>query len=288
MRQGFNRMFDPKRLIAVLALAVTPAHAQVDPGPAATDPSSAHALLEALERADADLTDLTADINYVRFFEISGDRQVRRGTVKFRSRPAPSGEAGKPADRRFRVDFTVLEVGATRRDERRTMIFDGQWFVDAVHNDRLFVKRQVVPPGETTDPLRLGEGPFPLPLGQKKDEILARYGASIRPTDEALEYPELVRHVAGATQLRLVPKGADELDEVRLWYAQDGQGRYLPTLALTVNRAGDRSFVQMLNVRRNPDVSIPEAEMSTQTPESGWEVHETPWNDADRSSLDGR
>ncbi len=240
------------------------------------------ALLDALEHADADLTDLTADLNYVRYFEISGDRQIRRGTLKFRSRP----REGHAPDRRFRVDFSSLEVGSTRRDERRTLIFDGEWFVDAMHADRLFVKRQVVAPGTTIDPLRLGEGPFPLPIGQKKADILAHFDASLRPAGEGIEFPNLAEHIAGATQLLLVPKEEGDLAEVRLWYARDARGSLLPRLALTVNQAGDRSFIQLLNVRRNPEVSLAEDEMSTRTPESGWEVQEMPWTDAPTPSPD--
>ena len=40
----------------------------------------------------------------------------------------------------------------------------GEWFVEKLGNDKQMFKRAIIAPGEKIDPLRIGEGPFPLPI----------------------------------------------------------------------------------------------------------------------------
>jgi len=46
----------------------------------------------------------------------------------------------------------------------------------------MFQKRQVVAPGESFDPLSI-DGPFPLPLGQKRETVLARFDVKLIEDD---------------------------------------------------------------------------------------------------------
>src|SRR4051794_12475411 len=99
-RKTMNPRNGPTLLTSLIAgVLVAGACAQQPPvgghpgaGPAQAAPgefASADDLLKALERADENLTSLTADIRYDRTFELQGDRQVRTGKLYFVS--------GKPA-----------------------------------------------------------------------------------------------------------------------------------------------------------------------------------------------
>lgn len=268
--------------------------------------NNADDLLLALENADADLRTLSADLRYDRTFEIAGDRQVREGKLHFISRPAadPKADPNAPArnDRKFSITFTKLIVGPRVRDAKddpsvmKEYIFDGEWLVEKLPGEspKLFTKRQVVAPGERFDPLRIGEGPMPIPIGQRRQDILDRYSAQLVSADADLDDPDLKKFVADSYQLKLVPRpermDEDEFREIRLWYrrgapnaagkkpdAKAEPGALLPRMARTINRSGDESIVQLINVQLNKP--IPDTAMDTRTPgpKDGWDIQIIPF-----------
>lgn len=249
------------------APAATPAPAQPvtpAPAPAATAQfKDAEALLDALERADAGLTSLRADVRYDKIFEDQGDRQTRLGRLMFRAQP-PAAE-GQPPRRSFALLIDELWLG-TRRDQKLQMIiFNGEWFVEKIPAEKRFVKRRIARPGDSFDPFKVGEGQFPLPIGQKKADILSRFDATLLPAEAELEgeddkeTAELRAFVANTYQLRLTIRPelrqSAEMREIRLWYrtqtSADGTTLLLPRMARTTHRGGTLSIVRMLNVTLN-------------------------------------
>lgn len=274
---------------AAAAAAERMAAAQAMPG----EFKDAEALLNALESADKDLVSLTADVKYDRTFEIQGDRQVRLGKLYFVVDPPAPDDATKTPRKRFAIKFDRLYVGEVVRDEHKTYIFDGQWLMEKDQDTKFFMKRQVVPPGEHFDPLKIGEGPFVLPIGQKKADIDRRYTVQLLPTNEGIEpaadatEPEkrdaerLKGDVAGSWQLKLTAKPEfapeEEFSEIRLWYKRGAKGELLPRLARTVNKAGDVAVVLLTNTElqlvgkpENKDAAVPAAVVDTTAPE-GWD-----------------
>ncbi len=269
--------------------------------PAATAPApsefkTADDLLEALETADKDLRSLTAEVKYDRTFEIAGDRQVRFGKLWFVSNP-PTESGGIP-QRKFAIRFERVFVGPVPRPEDKTYIFDGQWMMEKDGEAKFYQRKQVVGPGEHFDPLKVGEGPFVLPVGQRKADIKQRFDAELLPaaaglepgkdaTEEDKKAAEAAKgDVEGAWQLRLTPKAAvegDDFTEVRLWYKRGVQGELLPRMARTVNTAGDVSLVLLINVQvqlagkpENAGARVP-AEMLDTTPPQDWDGNTQEW-----------
>ena len=91
------------------------------------------------------------------------------------------------------MTFDTLIVADRRESIGQHYAFDGQWVVEKTPADKQFTKRQVVPPGEDFDPLRIGEGPFPVPVGQRKADILDRFDAEILPATPAHELLRALR-----------------------------------------------------------------------------------------------
>lgn len=244
--------------------------------------TTADELLNALHGAGRDIRSLSADIRYTKkFAAIEGDEsQVRIGRLWFRSTPgvkpgeaSPAAEA-KP-DRAFRVDFTTLIVDDKLRDEPQTFIFDGEWLVERQPLQKLQWKRRVVAPGQKIDPLAIGEGPFPMPIGQSREKILERFTAELLPPSDGwpgardsaqngldagapgepgtAPAPSLAPEWLLRTyQLKLTPKpGTDEarkFESVRLWY---DRATLLPRMALTDDGGGAFSEVLLTNVKTN-------------------------------------
>lgn len=246
--------------------------------------TTAEALLEALERADASLRTLEADVVYDKTFDIGGDRQIRRGRLYYSDN---KGE-GKARARKFAVYFNQLIVGRRLEKEPKVYIFDGQWLVEKLPTQKQFIKRQIVGEGQEFDPLKIGEGPMPIPIGQRKDETLARFNAELLGPEVGLPEPEegeevaakaLREHVAGTMQLRLTPRSGSEeardFLEVRLWYrrvegAEAASASFLPVMARTVSKAEDVSLVRLTNVTMN--MAMDESLLDTTPPGAGWNV----------------
>lgn len=250
--------------------------------------TTAEQLLADLETADADLRALQADIRYTRDFAIAGDTQVRMGTLWFQdATESAKAEKGAARKRRFAIQFDTLSFGDREENQTQIYNFDGEWLVERFPGEKRMVKRQVVPPGESFDPLKIGEGPLPIPIGQKKDDILARYDATLLPPEDGFEempavrMQELTKMAEGCVQLMLTPRAdraeTDDFKEIRLWYRRQPlpngkEGRLLPRIAKTVNRADDISVVQLLRVKTNNQVEIDPTKFDTRTPATGWDV----------------
>jgi hypothetical protein len=274
----------PLAAVLAAALALAPA-AGVGAEPA--DPperfETVGALLDALETADEGLRTFRSKIVYDRRFALQDDQHIRFGDLYY-TVEAPAS-AGAPPTRSFEVAFdTLLLKGAgpddpwSQREERESWIFDGRWLVEKRYEERQYVAREIARPGQTIDPLALGESPLPIPIGQRKADILDRYEAELLEPLEDLdaEDPTIAgyrEHAAGAHQVRLVPLPHVAEDagfrEARLWYRRDAGGRLLPVLARTIDRKRDESYFQIAEPIINEP--LPAGALDT-TPPVGWHV----------------
>jgi hypothetical protein len=187
--------------------------------PAATPPADARApfatadaLLDAVEAVASTLADFRAEVALVTTDDVTGDTERREGQVLFVQEP------GKPATRRFAVLFTVFIDGTGRADEKpvRYLYADG-WLTEADFARRHLLRRQLAYPGEAFDPLKPGEGPVPLPIGQRKEDVARRFETALA-TQPA---PAAIAKLGRVQGLRLTPRPgmADrDLLEAVVWY----------------------------------------------------------------------
>ncbi len=273
-----------------------------EPGDRQAAPSAAVAWLDRLEAAGRGLEGFRARVIYTREQPLLGDRQVRIGRLAYQPaerRSADDAETddgadadgadgsdaigndddadggntdGRPA--KFAIRFTHLQVGRGLRERPQYYIFDGQWLAEIHPDRRQFIKRQVVPPGRRYDPLKLGEGPFPLPLGQRRQQVLELFEVElVRAEDDP----------ADAVHLALTPRAeqAERLDyrRIDLWYDRD---TLLPRRVRAEEPSGDLTIVELKDPRVGPIGSDEAAELfSTETPPagSGWRVEVKPWSE---------
>lgn len=76
---------------------------------------------------------------------------------------------------RFLIHFTKLSAEGIERETGEYWAFDGHWLTERNDKSRTIIKREIAAPGERKDPFKLGQGPFPLPLGQKRKDILENF-----------------------------------------------------------------------------------------------------------------
>jgi hypothetical protein len=122
------------------------------------------------------------------------DKTIKKGALLF-ARGDPNSK--------FLIRFTELIAAGVidRREEH--FLFDGQWLTTLNQNGKRVIRRQIARKGERIDPFELGKGPFPLPFGQKRAEMLKQFEITLSPF--ALGDPLQTKH------LHCVPRANTEL-----------------------------------------------------------------------------
>jgi len=237
---------------------------------------TAEQLLDALETADKDIDRLSAGVRYTKVFAIAGDAQQRQGVLRFQLRPR----------KMFEIEFETLLISGELRDVPQTFVFDGEWFTEVYPGEKLMIHRRVVAPGETLDPFDLEQGPFPLPIGQRKDVILERFTPRLAPPDEGLLGDEFLAALAarardgGWLQLVLTPREGVEFandegrafETLRMWY---DPVTLLPVLGLSVEpiegELADMKLLEFFRVRTNDDAEEGRFAVEAPAPDAGWD-----------------
>lgn len=144
--------------------------------PPATAPAAAPSvdqILERLEKKGDQIRDLQTRITFSKIDPILEDKQVFQGILRFKEeKPNPH----------FLIQFDKFTQEGMTRDAKEWHTFDGQWYTEARERTKTIVKRQVVRPGEQVNVFRLGQGPFPLPFGQKKADIEKHFEVRVVPS----------------------------------------------------------------------------------------------------------
>jgi hypothetical protein len=231
--------------------------------------ADAAALLDAVESVAAGMRDFRASVTLETTDDVTGDTERRMGSVVLEQ------QEGKPATRRFAVVFDRFVDGGGRMDERpvRYLYADG-WLTEADFVQRTLVRRQLARPGEPYDPLKPGEGPVPLPVGQRRADVLARFDASLADAPRAPALARLGRPLAGLA-LRPKPGAADrDLRDAVVWY----DAETLVPVGVEASRANGRTTVVLRSATVNGGLDDAQRALLTLAAGAteGWRVDERP------------
>lgn len=179
-------------LAVALALLAVAGRSEGRFSPGGEPSAEVERLLERLDEHGQTLREFVAQVALSESDASTGLGSVRTGVVRYQS----AGAAGSP---RLRVSFVSrAEDDGPPRAERLEYLLDGSWLTERNYRRKAEVRRQVVRPGQTLNLFRLGEGPFPLPIGQKPQDVHRQF--------------EVSRLEGEANALRLVPR-----EGTRLW-----------------------------------------------------------------------
>ena len=251
--------------------------------------NTAEELLDGLEESIKSLENFSAILNY-RKEDPFTSTEIRSGRILFHqaapTNPEAAADAESPADgplrKRFAITFERETIGQQMRERHQRYIFDGAWLVEIDFDNKQFIKRQVVPPGEVFDPLKLGEGPFPLPIGQPKEEVLARF------TAELIDFPQdgflRGRIPPSGIGVKLTPRAglaiARDYESISIYY---DRRTMLPVAVDALSPDGVRKIVVLFNTKKNEDLEPEEVEamLSVEPPmdAADWSIDIRPWKD---------
>ena len=138
---------------------------------AASQPSSGDAVVDAildrLELKGQAIRDLRADVlnEDMQTMPVT-ETNTKRGVILFRrAEPNPT----------FKVVFTErVDAGVVLKD-REEFLFDGVWLIELHDKTHSVLRRQMAAEGQRVDLFKLGRGPFPLPFGQSRRDMLTNF-----------------------------------------------------------------------------------------------------------------
>lgn len=173
---------------------------------------------------------------------------------------------------KFLVHFTAKITGGRKNDLDERHMFDGRWYVEMKSETRTFERREVRREGDVGNPYRIGEGPFPVPFGQKKADILKEFEVSLAAPAET-DPPD-------TDHLKLMPRVETETGrsykQVDVWVAREGPQHGLPIKLHTSKKDGTGKINSYLTItfadaRLNEGFSGSVFELR---PPAGYDVHE--------------
>lgn len=148
-----------------------------------TQQSSIDEVLDALDARGQGLNSFTTDVKLAETDSATGDGSVRSGKVWY--------EAG--ANPRIRVTFDKREANKKITEDKVEYLLSGSDLIDRTYRTKTEVTRHVLKPGEKLNLLKLGEGPFPLPIGQKKEDVHANF--EVRKVEPKKDDPAQTVHL---------------------------------------------------------------------------------------------
>jgi len=155
--------------------------------------------LDRLERSGKETRDFSALVTLERIDALSDDREVRRGRVVVDGLPGPA--------RRIGVIMEEYIDGSGRGSaDNRLFIFDEGWLLEFDTPRKRLTRRQLARPGEEVDPLRVGDGPFPVPLGQPRADVEREFDVSMAALPDAPLFKRLAEGADRLFTLALVPR----------------------------------------------------------------------------------
>lgn len=245
-------------LLLATAFAAAPARAQSK----LDAHSSSDDVLRALDERGKSLKSFTADVSLDKSDTATAATETRTGTVAY--------EQKSPGDARLHVVFeTVKQEDGPVQKERVEYLLDNGWLTDRDYKRKTETRRQVLKPGEKVNLLKLGEGPFPLPIGQD-------------PADVKREFEVSSENPAGSPELphvRLTPKEGTRLARkfsvIDVWV---DPATNMPSKIDTMTADGNTERgTELKNIKINPpDV---EKEFKLDKLPDGWTLREEPYQD---------
>ncbi|MBC8310060.1 MAG: hypothetical protein H8E83_06075 [Planctomycetes bacterium] len=215
----------------------------------------------------ANVASVTANVAYTRTDPMLNRKEIRTGKILFRTLDGNKREAA--------IMFDTLIIGRRKETKQKHYIFSGRWMVEIDREKKQFIKRELIAPDKKNiDPFELGSGPIPLPIGQKKEEVLLKFKVERVSKPNTGPLAKLDDTVVG---LHLTPKTKDEWEYIDLFY---DPSTWLPVGVCTVELDGTKRESRLTNIKVNA-LSKEEASLLSVLPPDPkeWSIDIRPWVD---------
>ena len=226
------------------------------------------AILERLEAAGGKYPNITAELDSKVDMLQTGDSESRIGKVYYQG-------PGEETPAKFRIHFDTLRQGeGPKVKDVVDYAFDGAWLTVRKERIKQMSRYQVAPPGEKVSPLQLGKGPFPVPFGQKAQDVIKHFQPSTRPA-RSTGVPPVEKHgrdghATDYIKLTTRQQYSKEFSVVWLEMWVDRKSG-LPVKIVAEDHSENRTTVLFTDIKTPKD--FPEKTFDLPRPPAGWEYH---------------
>jgi hypothetical protein len=267
-------------LVGTASLLLAAAIAQANPttplinpvgaaGPPALNDENIETSLQELNAVGKNLKAFSAKLKLSEIDNTLGDTTIQTGNVWFQKKPNGSAVIHVVFD--MRAD----PVNNRGYKEKIEYLLDGRWLIDRNYQTKNEVKRQVLKPGQKMDLFKLGDGPFPLPIGQDPKDVHQAF--EVRKIPAAKDDP------ANTTHLQLLPKPGTDLAKrfrsIDLW--EDGK-THMPVRVDTVDarQGATTRSTELQDIAINPPAGLPDSDFELPNiDKQNWNRHVESLND---------
>jgi len=245
---------------------INPTGGQVDSAAALPADASVDQVLDALDQRGKTMREFTAKVSDKTGNPDLGEDTTSTGRIWFQK----IGED----DGRIHVIFDKKKEGKITKDEKTEYLLENGWFTDRNYHKNVQTRRQVTKPGEKINLLKLGEGAFPLPIGQKKEDVHKLF--------DVKEIAHSPKDPPDTIHLQLTPKEgthfARRFGMIDVWVDRT---RHFPVQIRTENPdKAEPHLTKLEDVQVNPpgglkdsDFTLPPIEQET------WTLHTEPYRE---------
>jgi hypothetical protein len=205
-------------------------------------------------RGDA-LRDMSADVSLADIDQATADSTSHSGHFLLQNLAGGDG--------RVRVTFVQRIEGDRMYTERHEYTLSGGMLVDRDYDKKTEVDRQVAKPGEKINLLKLGQGPFPLPIGQDPAEVRKQFDVTSAPPakDDPPDSTHLVLKPVANTDM------AARFSKIDVWVDRKA---VMPVRITSTDAAGERvETTDLTNIHLNQGLSDADFALPVV---NGWDV----------------
>lgn len=252
-----------------LAAAQTPAPLINPVGGALPANASIDAVLDALDRRGQTLKEFTAKVAMTEGDPDLGNVSTRFGRIWFQKKGDSDG--------RLRVTFDKRQDNRLVREEKIEYLLDNGWLTDRNDKKKTETRRQVVRPGQKINLLRLGEGPFPLPIGQKPQDVHEQFDVTLAPPSKDDDAA-----LADTVHLHLVPKPGTQFSRkfgsIDVWV---GRASKFPVRIVTdTPDHSDKKITTLTDLKINPEGGLKDADFKLPAiDQNDWSLNTEPYKE---------
>lgn len=226
-----------------------------------TADSSVDEVLLALQKRGQGLNAFSLSLKLTDTDAATGDDKVRTGKMWY------SAAAGENV--RLRVTMNDVNDGNGVRPDKIEYLLEHEYLIDRNYRKMIEVKRKVLKPGEKINLFKLGEGPFPLPIGQDPAEVRKQFAVAALAAD------------AGRPGVTLTPvagtRMAGKFKEIKVWV--DPQTGF-PTKIVTLDpNESKTTTTELADLVLNPAGGIAKTNFDLSPLPPNWTVTEEQYSD---------
>ena len=227
--------------------------------PTAASAADVASTLKALQDLGPKLHDFSADIRNTTESDGLGNDVTHAGKVYFQ----------RTADGTTRVHVIFdqrISGNRIQRNEKTEYLLDGPKLIDRNYRSKTQTTSDILQPGQKMDLFKIGQGPFPLPIGQDPAAVTKEFDVKLIAPDK--DDP------AKSTHLKLTPKPDTRLEKkfnaIDIWV---DDASHMPVRVDTQDKRNGVASTELSKIALNPPSGLKDSDFKLPDIDNTWNLN---------------